>query len=29
MSTKTEDDFDAIPDDELLALPEGAIPQGW
>jgi hypothetical protein len=29
MPTPTEDDLDAIPDDELLALPDGAIPQGW
>src|SRR5208282_477473 len=29
MSTPTEDDLDAIPDDELLDLPSGAIPQGW
>ena len=29
MSTPTEDDLDAIPDDQLLNLPEGAIPQGW
>lgn len=29
MSTPTEDDLDTIPDDELLALPSGAIPPGW
>ena len=29
MSTPTEDDLDAIPDDELLDLPGEAIPQGW
>lgn len=29
MSTPAEDDRDAIPDDELLDLPSGAIPQGW
>ena len=29
MSTPTEDDLDALPDDELLTLPEGAIPPGW
>ena len=29
MSTPTEEDLDAIPDDQLLDLPEGAIPQGW
>ena len=29
MSTPTEDDLDALPEDELLTLPEGAIPQGW
>ena len=29
MSTPTEDDLDTIPDGELLALPEGSIPQGW
>ena len=31
MSTPTEeeDDLDAIPDGELLALPSGAIPPGW
>ena len=29
MSTPTEDDLDAIPDGELLTLPDGAIPPGW
>jgi hypothetical protein len=29
MSTPTEDDLDAIPDGELLALPGGTIPPGW
>lgn len=25
----TEDDLDALPEGELLSLPDGAIPQGW
>jgi hypothetical protein len=29
MSTPTEDDFDALPEGELMTLPEGAIPPGW
>src|ERR1700680_2874321 len=29
MSTPTEDDLDAIPEGELLTLPDGAIPPGW
>ena len=29
MSTPTEDDLDALPEGELLTLPDGAIPQGW
>ena len=29
MSTPTEDDLDALPEGELLTLPEGAIPPGW
>src|SRR5690348_10555575 len=29
MSTPTEDDLDALPEGELLSLPDGAIPQGW
>ncbi|MEO8595477.1 MAG: hypothetical protein ABI759_19310 [Candidatus Solibacter sp.] len=29
MTTPTEDDLDALPEDELLTLPEGSIPPGW
>src|ERR1700719_1052232 len=29
MSTPTEDDFDVLPEGELLTLPDGAIPPGW
>lgn len=29
MSTPTEDDLDALPEGELLSLPEGTIPAGW
>src|SRR5579872_5351539 len=29
MSEPTENDLDALPEGELMALPEGAIPPGW
>jgi hypothetical protein len=29
MSTPNEDDLDALPEGELLTLPDGAIPPGW
>jgi hypothetical protein len=29
MSAPTEDDLDALPEGELLTLPDGAIPPGW
>jgi len=29
MSEPEEDDFDALPEGELLTLPDGAIPPGW
>jgi len=29
MSEPTEDDLNALPEGELMALPEGAIPPGW
>jgi hypothetical protein len=29
MSTPKEDDLDALPEGELLTLPDGAIPPGW
>jgi len=29
MSMPTEDDLDALPEGELLTLPEGSIPPGW
>ena len=29
MSTPTEDDLDALPEGELVTLPDGAIPPGW
>ena len=29
MSEPEEDDLDALPEGELLTLPDGAIPPGW
>src|ERR1700736_2411163 len=29
MSESEEDDLDALPEGELLTLPDGAIPPGW
>ena len=29
MPESEEDDFDALPEGELLTLPDGAIPPGW